>query len=112
MQELGGLIWAYMGSEPAPLLPRWDILVREDMDREIVFKPLDCNWLQCMDNSFDPAHFEHLHGVYGNYMMKKLGKSAMLNPARHLKIEFDLFEYGSTSDDWWRERPKTGRTGR
>lgn len=93
-QELGGLIWAYMGPEPAPLLPRWDILVREDMDREIVFKPLGCNWLQCMDNSFDPTHFEHLHGVYGNYMMKKLGKPAMLNPARHLKIEFDIFEYG------------------
>jgi len=94
VQELGGLIWAYLGPEPAPLLPRWDILARDDMDREIVFKPLPCNWLQCMDNSFDPIHFEHLHGMYGNYVMKKLGKPPMLNPARHLKIDFDVFEFG------------------
>ncbi len=94
VEELGGLIWAYMGPEPAPLLPRWDVLVREDMIREINFKPLTCNWLQCMDNSLDPTHFEHLHGRYGNYMMQKLGKPPMLNPARHLKIDFDVFEYG------------------
>src|SRR5579875_1758383 len=27
VQELGGLIWAYLGPAPAPLLPRWDLLV-------------------------------------------------------------------------------------
>ncbi len=55
---------------------------------------LPCNWLQCMDNSLDPAHFEHLHGVYGNYVMKKLGKPPMLHPGRHVKIDFEVFEYG------------------
>jgi len=47
-----------------------------------------------MDNSLDPIHFEHLHGVFGNYVHKKLGKPPMMNPARHLKIDFDVFEYG------------------
>ena len=32
-EELGGLVFAYLGPEPAPLLPRWDVLVREDLDR-------------------------------------------------------------------------------
>jgi len=64
------------------------------MNRTITPTLLPCNWLQCMDNSLDPAHFEHLHGVYGNYLMKKLGKPPMLNPARHLKIDFEVFEYG------------------
>ena len=27
VQELGGLVFAYMGPEPIPLLPRWDSLV-------------------------------------------------------------------------------------
>lgn len=94
VQELGGLIFAYLGPEPAPLLPRYDLFVREDLDRAIEFVPLPCSWLQCMDNSLDPIHFEHLHGVYGNYVMKKLGKPAALTPARHLKIDFDVFEYG------------------
>jgi 5,5'-dehydrodivanillate O-demethylase len=93
-QELGGLIWAYLGPEPAPLLPRWDFLLREDFNREIHATELPCSWLQCMDNSLDPAHFEHLHGHYGNYMMRKLGRPPMLNPARHVKIDFDVFEYG------------------
>ena len=94
VEALGGLVWAYMGPSPAPLLPRWDILVREDFNKEIRVTPLPCSFLQCMDNSLDPVHFEHLHGVYGNYMMTKLGRPPMLNPAHHVKIDFDVFEYG------------------
>ena len=30
LDELGGLLFAYLGPEPAPLLPRWDVLVRDD----------------------------------------------------------------------------------
>jgi len=76
------------------LLPRWDALVRDDLYKTTRITELPCSWLQCMDNSLDPTHFEHLHGVYGNYMMKKLGRPPMLNPARHVKIDFDVFEYG------------------
>src|SRR5581483_3006951 len=94
VEELGGLVWTYMGPDPAPLLPRWDMLVRTDFNKEMRITPLTCNWLQCMDNSLDPIHFEHLHGVYGNYTMKRMGKPPMLNPARHVKIDFDLWEYG------------------
>lgn len=94
VQELAGLVWAYMGPPPVPLLPRWDILIRDDLNKNVRITPLTCNWLQCMDNSLDPIHFEHLHGMYGNYMMKKLGRPPMLNPARHLKIDFDVFKYG------------------
>ena len=35
VQELGGLVWAYLGPAPVPLLPRWDVLVRDDLDRDI-----------------------------------------------------------------------------
>jgi 5,5'-dehydrodivanillate O-demethylase oxygenase subunit len=94
VQELAGMIWAYLGPTPAPELPKWDALMRDDLEKKLRVTHLDCNWLQCMDNSLDPSHFEHLHGVYGNYMMKKLGRPPMLNPARHLKIDFDVFEFG------------------
>jgi len=94
VQELAGMIWAYLGPLPAPELPRWDALMRDDLEKKLRITHLDCNWLQCMDNSLDPSHFEHLHGVYGNYMMKKLGRPPMLNPARHIKIDFDVFEFG------------------
>ncbi|HEX3247673.1 MAG TPA: Rieske 2Fe-2S domain-containing protein, partial [Chloroflexota bacterium] len=74
VQELGGLIWAYLGPEPVPLLPRWDILVDDKYERKIGISHLPCNWLQPMENSMDPIHFEWLHAVYGNYVHRKNGR--------------------------------------
>jgi 5,5'-dehydrodivanillate O-demethylase len=116
VHELGGLIWAYLGPEPVPLLPRFEGYVREDLDRVVSIKELPCNWLQCMDNSMDPVHFEHLHGHYGNYMNKRLGKGKAMETPRHLKIDFDPFEYGvykrrliegepEDGDDWTTGHP-------
>jgi 5,5'-dehydrodivanillate O-demethylase len=94
VQELGGLLFAYLGPQPAPLVPRWDVLVREGVDVVIEIHRLPCNWLQCMENAADPFHFEYLHAHYGNYQLKKLGRPPGMVPARHLKIEFDRFDYG------------------
>jgi nitrite reductase/ring-hydroxylating ferredoxin subunit len=35
--ELGGLIFAYLGPLPAPPLPRWDLLARDDLDVAAVY---------------------------------------------------------------------------
>src|ERR1700730_9061328 len=45
VQELGGLIWAYLGPAPAPLLPRYDLFVRDDVEREVRITRLACHWL-------------------------------------------------------------------
>ena len=66
VQEFVGLYWAYLGPEPAPVIPRYDIWVREDGRRRIYVHPqLDCNWLQPMENSVDPAHSRVLHADAG-----------------------------------------------
>ena len=44
--ELGGLVFAYLGPAPAPLLPRYDVLVRPGGLRDIGHALLPCNWLQ------------------------------------------------------------------
>jgi 5,5'-dehydrodivanillate O-demethylase len=63
VEKLAGLLFTYLGPEPVPLLPRWDVLVREDGKRWTVIDSLiDCNWLQPMENSVDPAHLFWLHG--------------------------------------------------
>jgi 5,5'-dehydrodivanillate O-demethylase len=70
VQKLAGLLFAYMGPGPAPLLPRWDVLVREDGRRKIELHPvLNCNWLQAQENTADTVHTYYLHG----HMMKTLG---------------------------------------
>ena len=96
VEILGGLVFAYLGPiETRPLLPRWEAFAREDLDTRISFVPLPCNWVQCMDNSLDPVHFEHLHGHYGNYVLKLQGKPPYINTGVvHQKIDFDVKENG------------------
>src|SRR5262245_20858231 len=62
VQKFIGMYWAYLGPLPAPAIPNYDLFVRQDGRRRIVVHPeLACNWLQCMENSVDPAHLQVLH---------------------------------------------------
>jgi 5,5'-dehydrodivanillate O-demethylase len=63
VEKLGGLLWAYLGPESKPLLPRWDVLAWEQGKRWIEkHEVYHCNWLQPMENSVDPSHLFWLHG--------------------------------------------------
>jgi 5,5'-dehydrodivanillate O-demethylase len=101
VQEMGGLIWAYLGPDPAPLLPRFDLFVRDDLEREIGITRLPCNWLQIMENSLDPVHLEYLHSVYMNYVLKRQGKPPASQTKHHDRIAFDVFEYGIIKRRLW-----------
>jgi len=95
VQELGGLIFAYLGPEPTPLLPRYDILVWENVVRQVGMTLIPCNWLQAMENSLDPVHVEWLHSYYMDYVwMRKGVKQDNRMNARHKKIGFTRFEHG------------------
>jgi 5,5'-dehydrodivanillate O-demethylase len=71
VEEMGGLIWAYLGPQPAPLLPRWDLFVWEHGFRHIAATVLPCNWLQCMENSADTLHAVYLHGRLFQYALER-----------------------------------------
>ena len=98
-QELGGLVFAYLGEAPVPLLPRYDVYVWDNMVRHIGVTVLPCNFLQCMENSLDPVHAEWLHGYYHDYVMSRNGTPRTPNSdtqlrGTHKKIGFDRFEHG------------------
>jgi 5,5'-dehydrodivanillate O-demethylase oxygenase subunit len=62
VQKFAGLYWCYMGPQPVPLIPKYDVWARKDGTRKITVQPqLDCNWFQAMENSVDPAHLQILH---------------------------------------------------
>jgi 5,5'-dehydrodivanillate O-demethylase len=61
VEELSGIIFAYMGPDPAPLLPRYDVLVREDGVRSIWGRIMSCNYFQMVENTVDQHHFRWLH---------------------------------------------------
>ncbi len=61
VEELGGVIFAYLGPQPAPLLPRYDVLVREDGVRSMGARVQSCNYFQAVENTVDQHHFRFLH---------------------------------------------------
>ncbi|MWD25954.1 Rieske 2Fe-2S domain-containing protein [Aquicoccus sp. SCR17] len=110
VEELGGMIWAYMGPDPAPLLPRLDGFVEEGTVRMMGRTLIPINWLQAMENSLDPIHTEWLHGHLYEFVKEQENVKVAIS-APHAKIAFQEFEHGMTkhrllegqsedSDDW------------
>lgn len=94
-EELGGLIFAYLGKSPAPLLPRYDLFVWGGVLRDIGRALIPCNWLQIMENSVDPTHVEWLHGHHLGAMRTAAGQQAPQHYTRHhQKIGFEVFPHG------------------
>ena len=94
-EELGGLVFCYMGPQPAPLLPRYDLFVMENCLRDVGWSHYKFNWLQAMENAVDPYHGEWLHGHFMNAVRARQGKPPVRHYARkHAKVGFDAFDYG------------------
>jgi 5,5'-dehydrodivanillate O-demethylase len=89
VEAKAGLLWAYLGPAPAPLVPTWEPFTWTNGFVQIVFSEIPCNWLQAQENSIDPVHFEWLHGNWSRAMRGIAGRG----PA-HLKIAFDELAYG------------------
>jgi len=71
VEELGGFVFVYIGPKPAPMLPKYDVLVRQDGKRVIGCDEDYCNWLQKAENGADLPHLPFLHAsVYPQMAMK------------------------------------------
>jgi 5,5'-dehydrodivanillate O-demethylase len=103
VQEKAGLLWAYMGPQPAPLLPDWEPFSWKNGFVQIITSHVPCNWLQAQENSIDPVHFEWMHrnwtarlkGDIGNY-----GKT-------HVRLDFRETDYGFTYHRLVEDMPET-----
>jgi len=96
-----GMLWAYMGPLPAPILPIWEPYTYDNGMATVGIIELPCNWLQCQENSLDPVHLEWLHGYWGEVQMaaakRKTGEAKELVPIipkHHRKIGFSEFDNG------------------
>ena len=94
VQELGGLLWAYLGPLPAPDIPRYDGFVVPGAIRMVGSAVINCNWLQIMENSVDPVHTEWLHGKLYEFIKETSGGAKVAISKHHVKIAFDEFERG------------------
>lgn len=61
-EEVSGLIFAYMGPDPIPVLPLYDVLRMTGGSKAIRSYPIHANWFQGVENILDVSHFSWLHG--------------------------------------------------
>lgn len=72
-QEICGLIFAYMGPAPAPVLPIYDVMQMEGGYKQIRSYNISANWMQSADNLLDVTHFSWLHGfTFPAFAAKKI----------------------------------------
>ena len=96
-----GLVFAYMGPTPEPLVPNWDVFSAIPMTSSVTsaYAELSCNWLQCQENSLDPVHLEWLHGYVVELRFERCGTRPMrqrtIRAATHKVIALRReYEYG------------------
>jgi len=88
-QELGGLIFAYLGpADRMPLLPRYETLVREDGTRKVDFYSINSNYLQNLEGAVDTVHFSYLHMDHWSQVKHKL--AGLPKP----EIDWEETDYG------------------
>jgi len=103
VQKLAGLYWAYLGPQPAPMIPKYDVWARTDGWHWLRALPqLDCNWLQAMENSVDTAHLHVLHQelVTDGFKVESTTRGTIDNL---VKYEMEEFEHGILKRRYFRD---------
>lgn len=62
--ETGGLVWVWLGDDPAPPFPYLPYSGLSERQVWITATPVDCNWLQGVEATLDTAHVGTLHRSY------------------------------------------------
>lgn len=60
-QEMGGLVFAYLGPLPAPQLPPFNFLVDPGERIVKITGYADINWMPTIENAMDPLHLSFTH---------------------------------------------------
>ncbi len=88
-QEKAGMVWAYLGPEPAPLIPDWEPFGWQGGIVQVVLSVLHCNWLQCQENTLDGVDMELFVDA-----MEAAQHDGTTPPLPPLDFDFDEFEHG------------------
>jgi 5,5'-dehydrodivanillate O-demethylase len=102
-----GLLWAYLGPEPAPLLPDWAGFHSPGYT-VVSLLHVPCNWVQIMEGFYDPVHVEWLHDRWSYHLNDRAVPGRR---PRHTGFRWLDFEHGVVfqrrlegSDRWLADR--------
>ncbi len=95
VKEYGGAIWTYMGEGEAPIIPDFTFLASPEENRLCFRTVQQCNWLQGLESSTDPAHTTYLHRLPVGYTSIRSGNDVRaLRGIEPPKIDIEHVGYG------------------
>jgi 5,5'-dehydrodivanillate O-demethylase len=85
-----GMVWVYLGKEPAPLVPDWEPFAWQEGGLvQVVMSVLHCNWLQCQENTMDGIDMELFTAAFEEAM-----RTGQPPPLPEAEFAYDEFEHG------------------
>jgi len=99
--EGGGMVWAYMGpADRVPPPPGFDWFALPSDHVYVTKYFLDCNYLQTLENEFDPTHSAFLHRTLNpasSQSLQVIARSGVDLGRRAPNTRFDIYEtdYGA-----------------
>ena len=101
-----GMVWVYIGPEPAPLVPDWEPFHRQEGGLvQVVMSVLHCNWLQCQENTMDGIDMELFTAAFEEAM-----RTGQPPPLPDAEFEYDEFEHGYLVRNTSSEAPSVTKT--
>lgn len=88
--EAGGLVWVWLGDDPAPPFPHLPFTGLSERQVWITATPVDCNWLQGVEATLDTAHVGTLHRAYIAAIQQKASSSTIGRALDHLAPRYDV----------------------
>jgi phthalate 4,5-dioxygenase oxygenase subunit len=95
-QEVGDVIFMYMGPGEAPLLPNYELLHVASEHRFATKIYLECNYLQALEGNMDSVHVQFLHRRLGRDRDERSRwrpKDNYVGPRRTEESDFGIWSY-------------------
>lgn len=98
VEEYFGLIWAYLGADPAPPLPRWPELERYGYFHVVELRKW--NYFHDLENTVDDVHqrWVHAEGIY-----QDAGNAGDIPASAALETDYGLMQYTSFPNGYLRK---------
>jgi len=95
VEEMGGVLWAYMGpKDQQPPVPSFEWTRQPETHLHVSKGVQECNWLQAMEGGLDSVHTSFLHRKFEG--SSRAGLGGMRSQATSAKLDVKTTPYGYT----------------
>jgi len=90
VRDVSGFVFAYVGPDPVPEFPKYDMLFMEGQDKVVQGRDVHSNWLQRAENMLDALHVMVLHAsIYPELALQRPDRCDWIETWYGFQMELD-----------------------